>query len=92
MRSGVARTPTLPRRSVNCPFSGLEGARRPLVYGPEPAGFGPEVVFTKPRFAKGGVVHPRQTLFCRASGFVMFFVLAERRGRTVPPCGHLGLW
>ena len=56
--SGLDKTPTLPRRLVNCPFSVLERAPRPPFYGLEPARFGPEVVFTKPRFTKGGFVHP----------------------------------
>ena len=45
---------------VNCPFSALEGAPRPPSCGPGPAGFGLEVVFTKPRSTKGGSVHPRK--------------------------------
>ena len=63
--SEVDRPPTLTRRLVNCPFSGLGRAPRPPFYGPAPARFGPEGVFTKPRFAKGRFVHPRFLGFFR---------------------------
>ena len=45
---------------MNCPFSVLERAPRPPFYGLEPARLGPEVVFTKPRFAIGGFGNPRK--------------------------------
>merc|ERR1712113_1336848 len=38
---------------------GFRAAPRPPFYGLEPARFGPEVVFTKPRFTKGGFGNPR---------------------------------